>query len=187
MRRSLTSDDDDDDFYVGNNDAQEGDDDDRNTMRSRMRTGRLRRISSRYSLRARSLRERWRLPITSQGGLDGAIESAIGGMLFASRSVPSSRGSSPRKVKDEDRLGHVEKVERETFGLARPIMSGIRARIGVLRGRAETAPAKLETAIVGGTGGNRARFIAGDEQGANTPVRLMQPAMLSDGWRWSVC
>lgn len=193
LRRSLTSDDDDDDdaaagYSLAGNDyvhkAGENDDDncDGNTLRSMMRTGRLRRMSSRYSLRARSLKERWRFPITSQQGMDGAVESAMGGMLIASQSVSSSRGTSPRKT------GHVERVE-EAFGLARPIMSGIRARIGVLRGRAETAPAKLESMTTPAVVGNgRARFIAGDELGAYTPVRLMEPSgMLSDGWRWSVC
>jgi len=204
LRRSLTSDDDDDDdvddcYVRDNHDIRGGDDDgDGNTAlrRNQIRTGRLRRISSRYSLRARSLRERWRFPlIASQqqgGGFDGAVESAIGWMLFASshsQSYPTSREGSPRKNKEGCSGRQVERRVEEAFGLARPIMSGIRARIGVLRGRAETAPAKLESMTTPAVVGNgRARFIAGDELGAYTPVRLMEPSgMLSDGWRWSVC
>lgn len=67
-------------------------------------------------------------------GLDGAIEIAMSGMIVAqqraSDGTENSEGSEGRM---------------QPFGLARPIMSGIRARIGFLRKRADTAPAKLET------------------------------------------
>lgn len=123
-------------------------------------------------------------------GMDGAVESAIGGMLFVQQASSSSsasplRNTSPKKL--WEMMGEGE-GHPQLFGLSRPIMSGIRARIGVLRGRAETAPARIETNISSTTTpivrGATARFIAGDREGGSGPVRLID---MSDVWRWSVC
>lgn len=115
-------------------------------------------------------------------GLDGAIESAMGGMLLAQQA--SLTPPSPRRTTVKD-----TSQQQQTFGLSRPIMQGIRARVGFLRKRAETAPARIETPVsASSSNSSGARFIAGDVGGLHGPVRLIEPLALNSaaGWRRSV-
>lgn len=154
----MTMTDDEDDVYG----------DDNESYKSKRRS--LRRISSRVSLRsisrARNLRAKWR---TGMPGLDGAIECAMSGMLFAQKN--SSSSPTPSTIESE------EGKKRVSFVLARPIGQGIRDRIGFLRKRADTAPAKLQTQTLS----SGARFIAGDVGGLHGPVRLIDPLTRSSG------
>lgn len=117
-------------------------------------------------------------------GLDGAIECAMEGMLL---SASSRKEVHPLKstIRESSTFGE------QNFGLSRPIMQGIRARVGFLRKRAETAPAQLETPVPSSASSSAsssgARFIAGDVGGLHEPIRLMEPLTPSSrAWRRSV-